>query len=209
MTGRRRNNAKRNLLVRTGLRRHVVAQRQSPVTRTSGPPVNAPSRSPNETVHYVDLTCEDQYDNDQYVDLTVADVSTVIIPSTPTTPHPIHIHDLDVAHAANFTSPLLLSESSDSDSELPPLPFNIMRVDPSSSTGPVGATSPTTSIVCPVCLDGVTDIKGNGRQVMSTNCGHIFCSECIRGILTNRDSGSRCPTCRKKLSVRSVHPLFI
>ena len=98
MSYRRRSIARRRAQLRASLRRFFADQR-TPNTRSSNEP---------EAEQYVDLTCEDQNDNDQYVDLTSPDMSTVVIPDTPTlpaTPTLIHINDDNGAHAANFTSP--------------------------------------------------------------------------------------------------------
>ncbi|XP_038142584.1 RING finger protein 4 [Cyprinodon tularosa] len=61
-------------------------------------------------------------------------------------------------------------------------------------------------ISCPVCLDLYSEIVGSGRLVVSTKCGHVFCSQCLRDALT---SSHTCPTCRKKLTSRQYHPLYI
>jgi len=59
---------------------------------------------------------------------------------------------------------------------------------------------------CPVCLDGISSIKSSGRSVMSTVCGHIFCSSCLPDCIRNNHC---CPTCRKRLSESDIHPIFI
>ncbi|XP_041845537.1 RING finger protein 4 isoform X2 [Melanotaenia boesemani] len=61
-------------------------------------------------------------------------------------------------------------------------------------------------ISCPVCLDLYSEIVESGRLVVSTKCGHVFCSQCLRDALT---SSHTCPTCRKKLTSRQYHPLYI
>ena len=173
--------------------------------------LNTRQQANNHADLVVDLTCEDNHDSDQYVDLTSVDTSTIEILDTPTTDvGPLGIHDDDSMYAA---PPLLLSDS-DSESELPPVPFSVTRRPTLSTiTTTTTATTPTgvaAAVVCPVCFDGLSEIKSAGRHVMATTCGHVFCSECIGGILTKRDGGaSRCPTCRKKLTARTVHQLFI
>ncbi|KAK4818787.1 hypothetical protein QYF61_019133 [Mycteria americana] len=42
-------------------------------------------------------------------------------------------------------------------------------------------------------------IVQSGRLIVSTKCGHVFCSQCLRDSLRNANS---CPTCRKKLTHR-------
>ncbi|XP_035009020.1 RING finger protein 4 isoform X3 [Hippoglossus stenolepis] len=62
------------------------------------------------------------------------------------------------------------------------------------------------TISCPVCLDSYSEIVDSGRLVVSTKCGHVFCSQCLRDALT---SSHTCPTCRKRLTHRQYHPLYI
>lgn len=52
---------------------------------------------------------------------------------------------------------------------------------------------------CNVCLDAVS-------HPTSTICGHLFCETCIR--LAIRQTGA-CPTCRKKLTVKQVHRVYL
>jgi len=151
----------------------------------------------------VDLTCDD-YD---YVDLTDLDGSQVIIPDTPTN-RPATPNDDSVLN------PYLVSDGSISDDDLPPVPFKITakpRTTKSANSGPSsgGSANTSSSTNCPVCLDSLNEVKAAGRQMMATTCGHIFCEECIRGVLGANATARKCPTCRKKLSARSVHPLFI
>ncbi|XP_069140038.1 E3 ubiquitin-protein ligase RNF4-like [Argopecten irradians] len=61
-------------------------------------------------------------------------------------------------------------------------------------------------VTCPVCLDSDERITRSGRQLNSTTCGHIFCNECIEGAIRSQ---KRCPTCRKTLSRRQIHPIFL
>lgn len=53
---------------------------------------------------------------------------------------------------------------------------------------------------------GCLQIVDSGRLVVSTKCGHVFCSQCLRDALT---SSHTCPTCRKRLTHRQYHPLYI
>ncbi|KAH8350497.1 hypothetical protein KR067_004934, partial [Drosophila pandora] len=45
---------------------------------------------------------------------------------------------------------------------------------------------------CPVCLECVSH-----REPVSTNCGHVFCRECIEGAIR---SMHKCPMCNKDLT---------
>jgi len=155
----------------------------------------------DEQQQVVDLTCDDY----QYVDLTHG--SPVILPDTPAAGPMTRTED-------SLRSPYVVSDGSISDDDLPPVPFKITakpRIKPptnSPQTGD-GRTSTTPKAMCPVCLDSFSEVKASGRQVMSTTCGHVFCGECLNGVLNENATGRKCPTCRKKLSARTVHPLFI
>ncbi|XP_040275140.1 E3 ubiquitin-protein ligase RNF4 isoform X1 [Bufo bufo] len=73
---------------------------------------------------------------------------------------------------------------------------------------PVNHSSARTSgsVSCPICMDGYSEITQSGRLIVSTKCGHIFCSQCLRDALKNVTS---CPTCRKKLTHKQYHPIYI
>uniref|UniRef100_A0A1A8NXN4 Ring finger protein 4 n=1 Tax=Nothobranchius pienaari TaxID=704102 RepID=A0A1A8NXN4_9TELE len=61
-------------------------------------------------------------------------------------------------------------------------------------------------ISCPICLDHYSEIVDSGRLVVSTKCGHVFCSQCLRDALRTSHT---CPTCRNKLTSRQYHPLYV
>ncbi|KAM7243490.1 hypothetical protein CapIbe_005984 [Capra ibex] len=65
---------------------------------------------------------------------------------------------------------------------------------------------PSGTVSCPICMDGYSEIVQNGRLIVSTECGHIFCSQCLRDSLKNANT---CPTCRKKMSHKRYHPIYI
>ncbi|KAF1478486.1 E3 ubiquitin-protein ligase RNF4, partial [Pygoscelis antarcticus] len=58
---------------------------------------------------------------------------------------------------------------------------------------------PSGTVSCPICMDGYSEIVQSGRLIVSTKCGHVFCSQCLCDSLRNANS---CPTCRKKLTHR-------
>ncbi|NXN96950.1 RNF4 ligase, partial [Rhinopomastus cyanomelas] len=76
--------------------------------------------------------------------------------------------------------------------------------------GPLGnettSSTPSGTVSCPICMDGYSEIVQSGRLIVSTKCGHVFCSQCLRDSLRNANS---CPTCRKKLTHRQYHPIYI
>ena len=78
---------------------------------------------------------------------------------------------------------------------------------PSASYSPSpGKSVGKASISCPVCMDRASVFESTGRKLVTTNCGHIFCDECIRQAIS---SLHKCPVCNKKLTLRSYHRLFI
>jgi len=52
---------------------------------------------------------------------------------------------------------------------------------------------------CTVCLSDITDIT-------STVCGHIFCEGCILNAIKTQ---GKCPICRRPLTERGIHPIFL
>jgi hypothetical protein len=70
------------------------------------------------------------------------------------------------------------------------------------STNHNGGATNTDGILqleCSICL-------GQIKNITATICGHIFCLECIR---TAIQTSKFCPLCKKKLTLRSIHPLYI
>ena len=87
-------------------------------------------------------------------------------------------------------------------------PINHLDRNPPSLQQDLDTTSSpgNISLQCPVCLDNVKTIKRTDRGLMSTVCGHIFCSKCLpASIKTN----GRCPTCRRVLVIKDYHKIFI
>ncbi|XP_020307911.1 E3 ubiquitin-protein ligase RNF4 [Oncorhynchus kisutch] len=68
------------------------------------------------------------------------------------------------------------------------------------------ARSTPGTVSCPVCMDAYAEIIESGRLVVSTKCGHLFCSHCLRDSLLRSHT---CPTCRKKLIHKQCHPIYI
>eukprot|EP00243_Klebsormidium_subtile_P011729 TRINITY_DN6779_c0_g2_i3.p1 TRINITY_DN6779_c0_g2~~TRINITY_DN6779_c0_g2_i3.p1 ORF type:complete len:243 (-),score=21.88 TRINITY_DN6779_c0_g2_i3:148-876(-) len=52
---------------------------------------------------------------------------------------------------------------------------------------------------CSICLE-------NMKEEATTICGHIFCKQCI---MDSIKATKKCPTCRKKLSVKDVHRIYL
>ena len=55
---------------------------------------------------------------------------------------------------------------------------------------------------CPICLEPKTAVN----EIMSTTCGHVFCGNCIRSAVRIH---KKCPTCRKKLTAKQFHKIFL
>jgi hypothetical protein len=55
------------------------------------------------------------------------------------------------------------------------------------------------ALECPICLGAMNGIT-------ATTCGHIFCLECIKKAIQVTKC---CPLCKKRLTVRSIHPLYL
>lgn len=64
----------------------------------------------------------------------------------------------------------------------------------------------TKEIICPICLDEHSTLASINKQLVSTICGHLFCNECIKTAIRNSKC---CPTCRKRLTVKQFHPIFL
>ncbi|RDX82186.1 E3 ubiquitin-protein ligase TRIM21, partial [Mucuna pruriens] len=47
---------------------------------------------------------------------------------------------------------------------------------------------------CPICMGPLV-------EEMSTRCGHIFCKDCIKAAISAQ---GKCPTCRKKITVKEL-----
>jgi len=55
------------------------------------------------------------------------------------------------------------------------------------------------SVKCTVCLSPISDIT-------ATVCGHLFCEGCIMQAIKAQ---GKCPICRRSLTERCIHPLFV
>ena len=69
---------------------------------------------------------------------------------------------------------------------------------------------------CPICMCTFTEIKSAKQNLMSTRCGHIFCSTCLEKVkkLGRTQAGTRidfveCPTCRKQMHWQACHPIYL
>ncbi|XP_070692906.1 E3 ubiquitin-protein ligase RNF4 [Pempheris klunzingeri] len=170
-----------------------TASRTANVSRTSdvdpAPPtetIDVMDNTEDGVEEVVDLTCEGS--EAAVVDLTNND-SVLLVDEGP--------RNRRVTAAESYVV------SSDEDEDTPPA-LNAAIV--SSLQADSSSRSTPGTISCPVCLDSYSEIVESGRLVVSTKCGHVFCSQCLRDALT---SSHTCPTCRKRLTHRQYHPLYI
>ncbi|GFT63010.1 hypothetical protein NPIL_685471 [Nephila pilipes] len=70
----------------------------------------------------------------------------------------------------------------------------------------IATSSKQAKIECGVCYDTLEEMSSSKKSLMSTVCGHIFCSLCINEALKQ---SKVCPKCRKRLSSRQVHPIYV
>ncbi|XP_044267375.1 E3 ubiquitin-protein ligase BRE1-like [Tribolium madens] len=54
---------------------------------------------------------------------------------------------------------------------------------------------------CPICLESLSD-----RPAAVTICGHVFCKECITETARTM---KKCPTCRKTITAKKIHPIYL
>ncbi|GIX79332.1 hypothetical protein CDAR_228121 [Caerostris darwini] len=64
----------------------------------------------------------------------------------------------------------------------------------------------TTRVECGICFDAYDEILSSKKNLMSTICGHVFCDNCLTIAFNAKRA---CPRCRRKLTGRQVHPLFL
>ncbi|KAK1579823.1 hypothetical protein QYE76_018607 [Lolium multiflorum] len=67
------------------------------------------------------------------------------------------------------------------------------------SPAPVKEVSKEPKFSCPVCMNELVNAS-------STTCGHIFCQKCIRASI---QAQSKCPTCRRTLSLSDFHRVYL
>jgi len=104
-------------------------------------------------------------------------------------------------------NPVLVNLSgNESSTNVPNLSSEV--VDLTGSPSPSPASPSVESVLgCPICLESVAGVKRTGAAMVSTVCGHIFCSACLPNSI--KVSGG-CPTCRRPLSINlGWHKIFI
>ncbi|KAK1175458.1 E3 ubiquitin-protein ligase RNF4-like [Acipenser oxyrinchus oxyrinchus] len=173
-------------------RSQVTNPPSAPETETEMIEVLENARLPSEEV--VDLTCEGS--EPLVVDLTNNDLVVVSLFQCPCS-----------RRSGGGASYVLSSDEEDSTEGEVYVSANVGKpafLPPVVNSSCSRATSGTVS--CPICLDAYAEILQSGRLIVSTKCGHLFCSQCLRDALKHAHS---CPTCRKKLTHKQYHPIYI
>lgn len=147
--------------------------------------IDLPESSRTSEEEVVDLTCEGS-EPAAVVDLTNND-SVVLVDEGP--------------QSRRGTESYVLSSDEEEDTNTV---LNAALLSSLQASSRARATPGTVS--CPVCMDAYAEIIESGRLVVSTKCGHLFCSQCLRDSLTRSHT---CPTCRKKLTSKQYHPIYI
>ncbi|XP_048827584.1 RING finger protein 4 [Brienomyrus brachyistius] len=153
---------------------------------TSMPPRSGPDSSRHNGSVVVDLTCEAL--DPPVVDLTTSD-SVVLVDERS-----------QGDHGASSES-YVLSSGEEDEMTFPSRAAFLSALESNNR-----ARSTPGTISCPICLETYGEIVANGRLVVSTKCGHLFCSQCLRDSLLESHT---CPTCRKRLTNKQYHPIYI
>lgn len=94
---------------------------------------------------------------------------------------------------------VLLHEYTKNTKKRKPAPVEPFFVKERSLTPPVPEAEDEYKFKCAICMDTMKDET-------STICGHIFCQTCIQGAI---NSQKKCPTCRKKLTLKNIHRIYL
>ncbi|XP_038046261.1 E3 ubiquitin-protein ligase RNF4-like isoform X2 [Patiria miniata] len=196
----------------------IISDDSSPsfVDLTDDSPSGASSTNagqPGQAVHFFSSSAH------EIVDLTCGDTSPVMLDPVPTRRtrrsqrlqraarssrrHSPYSSNSDVTIDSDEENDVQVLASVDVNNKLP-WPDEL----PSAVATPpdVSSTPGRKQVKCPVCMDNETQIRASGLQLNSTVCGHIFCNRCITSAIRTQQ---RCPTCRRKLTLRQVHPIFL
>uniref|UniRef100_A0A671KBK7 E3 ubiquitin-protein ligase RNF4-like n=1 Tax=Sinocyclocheilus anshuiensis TaxID=1608454 RepID=A0A671KBK7_9TELE len=174
---------KRRTSSATCSRRGNSKRNRTQMSQTARETINVLESDRAHSEDVVDLTCEGS--EPAIVDLTNNDSIVVSVRS----------------RRGQGTESYVLSSDEEEESSLRLSPGLLSSLHASSR-----ARSTPGAVSCPVCMDAYSEIIDSGRLMVSTKCGHLFCSQCIRDSLSGAHS---CPTCRKKLTHKQYHPVYI
>merc|ERR1719481_467500 len=71
-----------------------------------------------------------------------------------------------------------------------------------SATGEEATATTGSKISCPVCMDSLEEIKDSGKSLSVLDCGHVFCSECMKEAV----KAKQCYVCRKRITKKGFFP---
>ncbi|XP_030621630.1 E3 ubiquitin-protein ligase RNF4 [Chanos chanos] len=143
----------------------------------------------------------DRLSNDEVVDLTCEGLEPAVVDLTNNDSVVVVGEDSQSRHGQNTESYVLSSDEEVDESSVGLSPAMLSSLQASTR-----ARSMPGAVSCPVCMDAYAEIIDSGRLMVSTKCGHLFCSQCLRDSLARAHT---CPTCRKKLTHKQYHPIYI
>ncbi|KAB5571026.1 hypothetical protein PDJAM_G00228160 [Pangasius djambal] len=152
------------------------------------------------SVETIDVIESDRLSSEEVVDLTCEGSEPAVVDLT-NNDSVVLVDDGTQSRRMQGTESYVLS----SDDEEEPSP-SLSPALLSSLHASARARSTPGAVSCPVCMDAYAEIIESGRLMVSTKCGHLFCSQCIRDSLARAHN---CPTCRKKLTYKQYHPIYI
>ncbi|XP_019864413.1 PREDICTED: E3 ubiquitin-protein ligase RNF4-like isoform X2 [Amphimedon queenslandica] len=187
-----------SVLSRTaGLR--VAALRMAESNEELPPPPGEEGMATNTTTdstppQYIDLT------NDSFIDLTTQQSPSIqrYSHSSSSSETPISPDVVFISQTYNNDDCIISSARSSSSSS--------KRLKKTEEKDTALADSKKLTLSCPVCLETVPQFESKGRKVSATICGHIFCNYCIRNAII---TSHKCPSCRKTLTLKQYHQLYL
>ncbi|XP_072520134.1 E3 ubiquitin-protein ligase RNF4 [Salminus brasiliensis] len=148
----------------------------------------------------IDVLESDRLSSEEVVDLTCEGSEPAVVDLT-NNDSVVLVEEGTQSRRGQGTESYVLSSDEDEEPSLSLNPALLSSLRASSR-----ARSTPGAVSCPVCMDAYTEIIESGRLMVSTKCGHLFCSQCIRDSLARAHF---CPTCRKKLTHKQYHPIYI
>ena len=62
---------------------------------------------------------------------------------------------------------------------------------------------------CSIMKETLQELKKQEQEIVSTTCGHIFSRYALDGWLKLNQFEQKCPTCKRNISKKDIHPIFI
>ncbi|XP_057817962.1 E3 ubiquitin-protein ligase BRE1 isoform X2 [Cryptomeria japonica] len=105
--------------------------------------------------------------------------------------------DRNVCRERNPAPSCTINIVDDGDDDLTPYKRRRQGLASSSNNPPVQVNE--LNLNCPICMDSM-------KEETSTVCGHIFCNSCILSAIQFQ---KKCPTCRRKLTDKNIHRIYL